>query len=114
MTPHQPSSTSRKSGVTHFMIGLKIAGMRMSRALAETAALSPFIVAERTPAKDRTTDDFVDAMQLVDQLLAVVPVDEARAYRARLREITVRVVTHFLFHGVDPHHSYRDSTKSVA
>ena len=48
--------------------------------------------AEATPAAERTTDDFIDAMQLADQLMASVSVEAARAYRARLREITVRVV----------------------
>ena len=49
--------------------------------------------AEATPASDRTSDDFIDAMQLADQLLGKIPVMESRAYRQRLREITVRVVT---------------------
>ncbi len=48
--------------------------------------------AEATPAAQRTSDAFVDAMQLSDQLLARLPVDEARTYRQRLREIAVRVV----------------------
>jgi putative heme-binding domain-containing protein len=48
--------------------------------------------AEQTPAADRTKDAFIDAMQLVDQLLAQLPVEAARSYRDRLREITVRVV----------------------
>jgi putative heme-binding domain-containing protein len=48
--------------------------------------------AESTPAAERTTVDFTDAMQLADQLLASLPVDAARAYRERLRSITVRVV----------------------
>ena len=48
--------------------------------------------AELTPAAERTTDQFVDAMQLADQLLVKLPVEAARAYRTRLREITVRVV----------------------
>ena len=48
--------------------------------------------AEATPAAKRTTDPFLDAMQLADQLLARIPGDESRAYRNRLREITVRVV----------------------
>ena len=49
-------------------------------------------LAESTPAADRTTDAFVDAMQLADQLLATVPVELARQYRGRLREVSVRVV----------------------
>lgn len=48
--------------------------------------------AEQTPPAERTTDEFIDAMQLCDQILATVPVEQAREYRARLREITVRVV----------------------
>ncbi len=48
--------------------------------------------AEATPAAERTTDRFIDAMQLADQLMARIPVDAARSYRQRLREITVRVV----------------------
>lgn len=48
--------------------------------------------AEKTPAAKRTADPFIDSMQLVDQLLVTVPVDSAKKYRARLREITVRVV----------------------
>ena len=48
--------------------------------------------AELTPAAERTTDEFVDALQLADQLLAKLSVEVARAYRNRLREITVRVV----------------------
>ncbi|MBP89279.1 MAG: hypothetical protein CMJ64_21610 [Planctomycetaceae bacterium] len=48
--------------------------------------------AEATPAADRTSDRFIDAMQLADQLLARLPVEQARSYRGRLRDITVRVV----------------------
>lgn len=56
--------------------------------------LADFLVkqAEETPAAERTTDDFIDAMQLADQLLAKLPVEESRSYRERLRAITVRVV----------------------
>ncbi len=48
--------------------------------------------AETTPAAKRTTDEFIDEMQLADQLLARIPVGDARSYRDRLREVTVRVV----------------------
>jgi len=48
--------------------------------------------AEATPAAQRTTDEFIDAMQLADQLLARIPESSSRSFRARLREITVRVV----------------------
>ena len=48
--------------------------------------------AEGTPAAERTTDAFLDAMQLADELLAALPADEARRYRDRLRDVAVRVV----------------------
>ena len=48
--------------------------------------------AETTPAAERTANDFVDAMQLADQLIALVPTAAARSYRDRLRAVIVRVV----------------------
>lgn len=48
--------------------------------------------AESTPPEDRTTDAFIDAMQLADQLMVNLPVEAAKAARSRLREVTVRVV----------------------
>ena len=49
-------------------------------------------LAENTPAEKRTTDKFLDAMQLADQLFSKLPVDDARAFRKRLSAVTVRVV----------------------
>lgn len=49
-------------------------------------------LAESTSAEDRTTNEFLDAMQLADQLMAALPIAEARRFRRRLRETTVRVV----------------------
>ncbi len=48
--------------------------------------------AEDTPAEDRTSDAFIDAMQLADQLMSKVAANEAREFRQRLSEVTVRVV----------------------
>lgn len=48
--------------------------------------------AEKTPAAKRTTDTFLDAMQLADRLFAKIPDDVGKTYRDRLGEITVRVV----------------------
>lgn len=62
------------------------------RAVAEVAVRALVEYAEATPAEDRTSDAFVDAMQLADGLLAAIPVADAKAYRSRLREVTVRVV----------------------
>lgn len=59
--------------------------------------------AESTPAADRTTDEFVEAMQLADQLMSLVPAELARSYRQRLREVTVRVV---LIHTVEEEMRY--------
>ncbi|HBE66615.1 MAG TPA: hypothetical protein DDW52_00565 [Planctomycetaceae bacterium] len=64
------------------------------RAADASQRLAQWLVqyAETTPAAQRTEDSFLDAMQLVDQLLAKLPADQARPYRARLRETVVRVV----------------------
>lgn len=48
--------------------------------------------AETTPAAERTTPEFLNAMQLADQLLATLPAEITRSYRERLRAVTVRVV----------------------
>ena len=48
--------------------------------------------AEKTPAAKRTTENFLEAMHLVDELIAALPIEDARAYRERLREVVVRVV----------------------
>ncbi len=48
--------------------------------------------AEKTPAAKRTSNSFLDAMQLADRLFARVPDDAAKSYRERLNEVTVRVV----------------------
>ncbi|QEF97222.1 Auracyanin-A precursor [Stieleria maiorica] len=56
------------------------------------AAKTLVAFAEATPAAQRTTDAFIDAMQLVDRLMTKIPAKDARALRSRLREVTVRVV----------------------
>ena len=48
--------------------------------------------AENTEPAQRTENSFLDAMELVDQLLAKVPSDLAKPYRKRLSETVVRVV----------------------
>ncbi|MFK8114007.1 MAG: c-type cytochrome [Rubripirellula sp.] len=48
--------------------------------------------AEDTPAKDRTSGPFIDAMQLADQLMASVPSEEAKTLRDRLDKVVVRVI----------------------
>lgn len=49
-------------------------------------------LAEATPASQRTTESFVDAMQLADRLMAALSVEVAREYRSRIRAVAVRVV----------------------
>lgn len=67
---------------------------KADRSAATSKSLVDTLVkqAEATPAAQRTTDDFIDAMQLADQLLAKLPTETSREYRARMREISVRVV----------------------
>ena len=60
---------------------------------AAAGALETLVaLAEDTPAADRTTDDFLNAMQLADGLVGRVDANRADALRARLREVAVRVV----------------------
>lgn len=65
-----------------------------SRNTVTGEALIQFLVkfAEETEPEKRTEDSFLDAMQLVDQLLAKAPSEMAKAYRTRLSETVVRVV----------------------
>ena len=48
--------------------------------------------AEATPTEDRTSDQFLDAMQLADQLLKQLTPEEAKNFRSKLSEVSVRVV----------------------
>ena len=59
-----------------------------------SAELADFLVqyAESAKPKERTEDPFLDAMQLVDQLMVSVPNEQAKAYRKRLARVTVRIV----------------------
>jgi putative heme-binding domain-containing protein len=59
--------------------------------------------AETTPAAKRTTNAFLRAMQLADQLLTRLPSADARVLRNRLREVSVRVV---LIHTVEEEMRY--------
>lgn len=73
---------------------------------AETAAkIAKYMVAfaEKTPAKDRTSNAFLEAMQLTDQLLGLLSADTAKSYRKRLDEVVVRVI---LIHTVEEEMRY--------
>ncbi len=73
---------------TLLRIPRKHRGEMASREIAKTLVE----LAEKTPAEKRTTDPFIDAMQLADQLMSKLPSELAKEYRARLSEVTVRVV----------------------
>lgn len=49
-------------------------------------------LAESTPPRRRTTPAFLDAMNLADELLPLLPKAESRRYRERLRKVVVRVI----------------------
>lgn len=65
-----------------------------ARSTDTSADLVDYLVdlAEATPPAERTSDTFLDAMQLADELLRKVPADAAKRFRQRLSEVTVRVV----------------------
>jgi len=46
----------------------------------------------KTPASDRTSTSSLDAMEFADALASLLPVDQAKAVRAELRELGVRVI----------------------
>lgn len=71
---------------------LSIPAEQRDQAVSSEVLESLVKLAEETPAAERTTDDFLSAMQLADQLLARVPASLARQQRKRLREVTVQVV----------------------
>jgi putative heme-binding domain-containing protein len=71
--------------------------LQIPKEARRTAEATPVVerlvkLAEQTPVAERTTPEFLDAMQLTDELLAVLPTANARTYRARLRDVVVRVV----------------------
>ena len=78
---------------------------REHRDPAIAAELAKFLVefAEKTPAKNRTSNAFLEAMQLEDQLLGLLDSQTAKQYRKRLDEVTVRVV---LVHTVEEEMRY--------
>ncbi|MCR9199030.1 MAG: plastocyanin/azurin family copper-binding protein [Planctomycetaceae bacterium] len=71
---------------------LKIPAAQRPVAAAKSLTNVLVKIAEATPAAKRTTNEFLDAMQLADELLARLPADDARAFRKRLQEVVVRVV----------------------
>ncbi|MEM9826293.1 MAG: c-type cytochrome [Planctomycetota bacterium] len=48
--------------------------------------------AERTKKKDRTRDSFLKSMQLAERLIGRLPADQSKAFRARMRNVWVRMV----------------------
>ncbi|MEZ6062812.1 MAG: plastocyanin/azurin family copper-binding protein [Planctomycetaceae bacterium] len=60
--------------------------------VANTVVRTLVTFAETTPAAERTSAEFIDAMDLADQLLTEIPPELAKPYRERLRAVTVRVV----------------------
>ena len=78
---------------------------RKNRDVSASEKLASFLVkfAEDTPAAERTSDAFVEAMQLADQTLGLLPQEMSDLYRKRLSDVTVRVV---LIHTVEEEMRY--------
>ncbi|MEO2008578.1 MAG: plastocyanin/azurin family copper-binding protein, partial [Pirellulaceae bacterium] len=74
-----------------------------SREIAERLIVQLVEIAEATVPAERTTDPFIESMQLAEQLLVGIPLESARRYRDRLREVSVRVV---LIHTVEEEMRY--------
>ncbi len=78
---------------------------REYRDVSNATRLAALLVdhAEKTPAANRTSDDFVESMQLADQVLGLIPREISDSFRKRLSEVTVRVV---LIHTVEEEMRY--------
>jgi putative heme-binding domain-containing protein len=78
---------------------------RKHRDESTATQLADFLIehAEKTPPADRTSDEFIEAMQLADQVLGLIAEDKSDSYRKRLSEVTVRVV---LIHTVEEEMRY--------
>ena len=90
----------RESAVT---VLLKIP--RKHRDALVSEQLASFLVkfAEDTPAADRTSDAFIEAIQLADQTLGLLPLEMSDRYRKRLSDVSVRVI---LIHTVEEEMRY--------
>ncbi|MDA7902285.1 c-type cytochrome [Mariniblastus sp.] len=82
---------------------LKIPRKNRDAAVAEKLATYLVKFAEDTPPADRTSDAFVEAMQLADQTLGLLPSEMSDRYRKRLGDVTVRVI---LIHTVEEEMRY--------
>lgn len=71
---------------------LKIPATERSAEKVEILAKQIVTTAEQTDPAKRTTNEFIDMMQLADQLLPTLEQSVTKEYRNRLREISVRVV----------------------
>lgn len=89
LAPYTADATLREAAVQTL---LKLPAVARNPATARTIVSTLVSTAESTPPAERTTDSFVDAMQLVDQLLGELPAQEAAQVRERLRAVTVRVI----------------------
>lgn len=71
---------------------LKIPAVKRPAAIVATLAQQIVTTAEQTEPAKRTSGEFIDMMQLADQLLPTLEKSVTKEYRERLREISVRVV----------------------
>ncbi len=78
---------------------------RKNRDASVAANLASFLVkfAEDTPTAERTSDTFIEAMQLADQTLGLLPPEMSDRYRKRLSAVSVRVI---LIHTVEEEMRY--------
>lgn len=84
-----PDSELRSTAVQAL---LKLADPEIDREVCREVVDSLVSRAERLEAEERTTDEFIDEMQLVDALLGRLAAADASGYRQRLRAVTVRIV----------------------
>lgn len=88
------SASSEDSAVRAEIVRALLKLPAEARDLNLAAALADRLVvaAEATPITQRTSDNFVDSVQLVESFLPNLPAEKSRSYRKRLQAIAVRAV----------------------
>ena len=88
----EPLITENKFRVSAVATLSKVPEESRDPAVSKTIVSSLLSYAKETLTEDRTSDQFLDAMQLADQLLKRLPADAAKQFRSQLSEVSVRVV----------------------
>lgn len=89
MTPLVKSPETRDVAIASL---LKIPNPSRAKALAEPLVKQLLEYGQSIPVSERPEDPFINAIQLIDELLVHLPLDQSKRVRDVMREISVRVI----------------------